>query len=185
MSIVENIFIIVFSVLWILAYIVMLVLGILVIIKEIKEKKEKARNKSAQLDCGRCKFFALREDVAQERKNRLEENGATEKKEKVDADLDFQLGRIIGKMEEEIECAVDNQTAYENAKAEFEFAKEDFRSARAKLRIAAEKAGVPFPPALDEEKPFWEKKEYEDVRIELSEDEQEQDEPAPESEVAE
>ena len=112
----ENIFTIVWSALWILAFLAAFVLGILWVIAAIKEKKEKARNE--QLDCGSCIYFlrrmaiskefdALREDSAKERENKLEENDATEKKE------------------------------------------------------------------------------YEDVRIELSEDEQEQDKPAPESEVAE
>lgn len=87
----ENIFTIVFSVLWILAFLAAFVLGILWVIAAIKEKKEKARNE--QLDCRSCIYFqrriaidkafdALRrEDSAKERENKLEENDATEKKE--------------------------------------------------------------------------------------------------------
>ena len=79
----ENIFTIVFSVLWILAFLAAFVLGILWVIAAIKEKKEKARNE--QLDCRSCIYFqrriaigkafdALRrEDSAKERENNLEE----------------------------------------------------------------------------------------------------------------
>ena len=112
MSIVENIFIVVFSVLWILACIVMWVLGILVIIEEIKEKKAKARNKFAQRDCGSCIFFlqrcaigeafdALREDSAKERDNELEENGATEN------DVGKEKWYVYGKTFDEIHGSVE------------------------------------------------------------------------------
>jgi hypothetical protein len=93
----ENIFTIVWTVLWILAFLAAFVLGILWVIAAIKEKKEKARNE--QLDCGSCiyflrrwaisKEFALREDIAKERENKLEENDATEKKEYEDVRIEL------------------------------------------------------------------------------------------------
>lgn len=96
----ENIFTIVFSVLWILAFLAAFVLGILWVIAAIKEKKEKARNE--QLDSRSCIYFqrriaigkafdALRgEDSAKERENKLEENDATEKKEYEDAHIEYE-----------------------------------------------------------------------------------------------
>lgn len=77
----ENIFTIVWSALWILAFLAAVVLGILWLIAAIKEKKEKARNE--QQDCKSCIFFLRRiawiEDIAKERKNNLEEKKDEEK----------------------------------------------------------------------------------------------------------
>ena len=151
----ENIFTIVFSVLWILAFLAAFVLGILWVIVTIKEKKEKARNE--QLDCGSCIYFlrrmaiskefdALREDSAKERENKLEENDAAEKKKIYD----------------------DGRTVYFDEQ----------RTESGNFRNIGN-------PIIIQENDATEKKEYEDVRIELSEDKQEQDEPSPESEVAE